>query len=102
MRRSKLLALQLLVAVVVLGLWQFFATVPVFGRMVLPPFFFSNPVDVFSQIVGWFSSGVIWKHLVITLVGVDPRVCDRLVWRRHWSASGLHASPVSLRCSIPM
>ena len=56
-----------MVAVVVLGLWQFFATVPVFGRMVLPPFFFSNPVDVGSQIVAWFSSGVIWKHLVITL-----------------------------------
>ncbi|MEH2562457.1 ABC-type nitrate/sulfonate/bicarbonate transport system permease component/ABC-type lipoprotein export system ATPase subunit [Bradyrhizobium sp. AZCC 2289] len=67
MPRSTLLALQVLVAVVVLGLWQFFATVPVFGRMVLPPFFFSNPVDVFSQIVAWFQSGVIWKHLVITL-----------------------------------
>ena len=30
-------------------------TVPVFGRMLLPPFFFSNPVDVVSQIVKWFS-----------------------------------------------
>ena len=67
MRRWTLLALQLLVAVVALGLWQFFATVPVFGRMVLPPFFFSNPVDVGSQIVKWFTSGVIWKHLLITL-----------------------------------
>ena len=67
MSRIGLLSLQLLVAVVVLGLWQFFASVPVFGRMWLPPFFFSNPVDVFSQIVAWFRSGVIWKHLVITL-----------------------------------
>jgi NitT/TauT family transport system permease protein len=65
--RLGLLSLQLLVAVVALGLWQFFATVPVFGRMLLPPFFFSNPVDVGSQIVAWFASGVIWKHLAITL-----------------------------------
>ena len=67
MSRSTLLLLQLLVAVIVLGLWQFFASVPVFGRMLLPPFFFSNPVDVASQIVHWFATGVIWKHLIITL-----------------------------------
>src|SRR5438477_4204097 len=35
--------------------------------MLLPPFFFSNPVDVGSQILEWFSRGVIWKHLAITL-----------------------------------
>jgi NitT/TauT family transport system permease protein len=67
MSRLKLLSLQVLVAVVGLGLWQFFGTVPVFGRMLLPPFFFSNPVDVGAQIVHWFSTGVIWKHLAITL-----------------------------------
>ena len=67
MSRIKLLSLQVLVAVVALGLWQFFATVPVFGHLLLPPFFFSNPVDVGSQIVAWFVSGVIWKHLLITL-----------------------------------
>src|SRR3981081_1345947 len=67
MSRSMLLLCQLLVAVVVLGLWQLFATVPGFGRMLLPPFFFSNPVDVGSQIFDWFRTGVIWKHLLITL-----------------------------------
>lgn len=67
MSRLGLLALQLLVAVVLVGLWQLLATVPVFGRILLPPFFFSNPVDVFSQVVSWFVSGVIWKHLAITL-----------------------------------
>src|ERR1700729_4394089 len=67
MSRLTLLACQLLVAVVMLGLWQFFSTVPVFGKMLLPPFFFSTPVDVFSQVIDWFSSGVIWKHLLITL-----------------------------------
>src|SRR6202047_3969337 len=67
MSRVMLLALQVLVAVVGLALWQLLATVPIFGRMWLPPFFFSNPVDVGSQIVDWFASGVIWKHLWITL-----------------------------------
>jgi NitT/TauT family transport system permease protein len=67
MSRLGLLALQLLVAVVIIVLWQLFATVPVFGRILLPPFFFSNPVDVFTQVIDWFATGVIWKHLAITL-----------------------------------
>src|SRR5260370_8478437 len=67
MSRVGLLSLQLLVAIVGLGLWQLFASVAVFGKVLLPPFFFSNPVDVFGQILTWFASGVIWKHLVITL-----------------------------------
>jgi NitT/TauT family transport system permease protein len=67
MSRITLLFLQILVAVVALALWQFFATVPVFGKILLPPFFFSNPLDVGSQIVDWFSRGTIWKHLFITL-----------------------------------
>ena len=67
MSRPVLLLCQVLVAVVALTLWQLLATVPVFGRILLPPFFFSNPVDVGSQIVDWFARGVIWKHLLITL-----------------------------------
>src|SRR5258708_2762152 len=67
MSRLMLLLCQLLVAVVVFGLWQLLATVPIFGVVVLPPFFFSNPVDVAAQILQWFASGVIWKHLLITL-----------------------------------
>jgi NitT/TauT family transport system permease protein len=63
-----LLLCQLLVAVVFFGLWQLLTSVPLFGRVLLPPFFFSNPVDVFNQIVAWFASGVIWKHLGITLL----------------------------------
>src|SRR4249919_1894604 len=68
MSGMKLLSLQVLVAIVVLALWQFFATVPVFDKILLPPFFFSNPLDVGEQIVKWFSTGTIWKHLGITLV----------------------------------
>ena len=67
MSRVTLLALQVLVAVVCIALWQFLSSVPVFGKVLLPPFFFSNPVDVFSQIAKWFATGVIWKHLAITL-----------------------------------
>ena len=50
MSKLSLFALQVLVAVVVLALWQLFSTVPLFGKILLPPFFFSNPVDVFAQI----------------------------------------------------
>ena len=67
MSRLTLLSLQILVAVVGFSLWQFFATVPVFGKILLPPFFFSTPVEVAAQIYKWFSSGTIWKHLGITL-----------------------------------
>ena len=67
MSRSALIALQFLVAVVAIVLWYVLSTYPVFGHMLLPPFFFSTPVDVASQIVAWFASGVIWKHLWVTL-----------------------------------
>ncbi|AVT80908.1 MULTISPECIES: ABC transporter permease [Rhodopseudomonas] len=67
MSRVKLLALQLLVAIVALAVWQFFTTVPIAGKLLLPPFFFSTPVDVAKQVIAWFASGVIWKHLWITL-----------------------------------
>jgi NitT/TauT family transport system permease protein len=67
MSRVRLLALQLLVAVVALGVWQGLTTVPIAGKLWLPPFFFSTPVDVAKQVVNWFATGVIWKHLLITL-----------------------------------
>ena len=68
MNRAFLLFLQLLVAIVAILVWHVLTTVPLFGRILLPPFFFSNPIDVASQIVAWFVSGTIWKHLSITLV----------------------------------
>jgi NitT/TauT family transport system permease protein len=68
MSRLTLLALQILVAIVVVGIWHVFTTYPVFGKMLLPPFFFSNPLDVAQQIVKWFASGTIWKHLWVTLI----------------------------------
>ncbi|MEO8320901.1 MAG: ABC transporter permease, partial [Bradyrhizobium sp.] len=50
MSRLTLTALQVMVAVVSLALWHVFTTYPVFGSMLLPPFFFSNPFDVAAQI----------------------------------------------------
>ena len=67
MSRVSILALQILVAVVCVGGWYVFSTYPVGGHVLLPPFFFSTPVDVVSQIVTWFATGIIWKHLWVTL-----------------------------------
>ena len=67
MARPKLLALQLLVAVVALALWHGLTTVPVAGQPLLPPFFFSTPGDVIARIWRWFVDGTIWRHLWVTL-----------------------------------
>jgi len=67
MPRINLLVLQAFVAVVGVLLWHVLTTYPIFGKVLLPPFFFSNPVDVAKQIADWFVSGVIWKHLWVTL-----------------------------------
>jgi NitT/TauT family transport system permease protein len=62
------LVLQAMVAVFTIGLWWVLTTVPIFGVMVLPPFFFSTPPDVAARIVRWFVEGTIWRHLWITLI----------------------------------
>jgi len=67
MPRHTLIVLQALVAVVAIVLWHVLSTVPIFGHMILPPFFFSTPADVARQVVKWFATGVIWKHLWVTL-----------------------------------
>jgi NitT/TauT family transport system permease protein len=67
MSRTTLLLLQLLVAVVAIGLWHLLTTVPIYGAPLLPPFFFSNPSDVAARIVKLFVGGTIWKHLWVTL-----------------------------------
>ena len=68
MAQIKLTSLQILVAILAVALWYVLTTYPVFGKMLLPPFFFSNPVDVADQIFVWFATGVIWKHLWVTLI----------------------------------
>src|ERR1700726_4309359 len=68
MRGFRLFVLQALVALVAIGLWHLFATVEIFGVTVLPPFFFSTPLDVAARIFTWFYEGTIWRHLWVTLV----------------------------------
>ena len=67
MKRLPLLLTQILVAVVLIGVWHVATTVPINGVKLLPPFFFSTPLDVFNRIVKWLLEGTIWRHLAITL-----------------------------------
>jgi NitT/TauT family transport system permease protein len=67
LRRTKLLFLQTLIAVIAILLWQVLTNYPFFGRLLLDPFFFSKPLDVAARIVKWFREGTIWYHLGITL-----------------------------------
>jgi NitT/TauT family transport system permease protein len=68
MSRSGRIVLQALVAALSIGLWWVLTSVPIFGVIVLPPFFFSTPADVAMRIVRWFVQGTIWRHLWVTLV----------------------------------
>jgi NitT/TauT family transport system permease protein len=67
MPRTTLLLLQVLVAVVLIAIWQIGATVPIGETYLLPQFFFSKPGDVVARIYKLFATGVIWRHLWITL-----------------------------------
>jgi len=68
MRRSYLLSLQVLVAVVVLVLWHLASSTHVFGNPKTISFFFANPIGVGQKIYTWFVSGSIWYHLWVTLL----------------------------------
>jgi NitT/TauT family transport system permease protein len=67
MHRGKLIALQLLVGVLAIAIWEIGTSVPIGGSYLLPPFFFSTPMDVASRIIKWFVEGTVWRHLWITL-----------------------------------
>jgi NitT/TauT family transport system permease protein len=68
MNRTTLLALQIGVGLMLLGLWHLGATVTIGGAVLLPPFFFSTPADVLLRVYQMFASGKIWGHLSITLI----------------------------------
>lgn len=68
MNRWKLLALQALVGVVAVAIWWIGSSVKIFGTLWLPPFFFSTPADVASRVVRMFATGLIWRHLWVTLI----------------------------------
>lgn len=69
MSRSTILFLQIMVGVGSLLLWHVGTTLPLGaeGRPFMDPFFFSTPVDVIVRTFADFYSGVIWRHLWITL-----------------------------------
>jgi NitT/TauT family transport system permease protein len=74
MNRTKLLALQISVAVVALGLWHIFSTIPLGTAAngkpfyLLPQFFFSTPLEVIERVIKMFVSGEVYRHLAITLI----------------------------------
>ncbi|MSP48561.1 MAG: ABC transporter permease [Alphaproteobacteria bacterium] len=68
MNRWTLLALQIGVAIVLLTVWHLLTTVPVNGKKLLDPFFFSTPIDVLARVWKDFYTGTIWRHLGITLL----------------------------------
>jgi NitT/TauT family transport system permease protein len=67
MSRAKLLLLQVIVALIAIGLWHVLTTDEYLGEAVLPPFFFSTPSDVAARVVRLFAGGTIWRHLWVTL-----------------------------------
>ena len=67
MDRSRLLLLQVLVAVVLLGIWHVVTVYPIVGQPKNLQFFFSTPVDVLSRVWRELSGTEIWGHLWITL-----------------------------------
>ena len=67
MSRARLLLLQALVAVVLIGAWHVVSNYPVVGEVKNIRFFFSTPGEVALRIWKFFYTGVIWKHLWITL-----------------------------------
>ena len=67
MTRATLLAWQVGVAVALLAIWHVGSSVPIFGVYFMPKFFFSTPTDVLARVWKMFATGIVWKHLWITL-----------------------------------
>ncbi len=67
MSRTTLLAWQVGVAFALLAIWHIGSSVPVFGVYFMPKFFFSTPADVLARVWKMFATGIVWKHLWITL-----------------------------------
>jgi NitT/TauT family transport system permease protein len=60
--RALILALQIGVLVVVLGIWQALS-----DTATIDPFFFSRPSAIVAKMWGWIARGYIWPHLLVTL-----------------------------------
>jgi NitT/TauT family transport system permease protein len=64
-KKIRNLTLQILLAIVVLGLWELLA-----DQQVIDKFFFSSPWEIFMHIVDWFqngtSQGPLYIHFIVT------------------------------------
>ena len=67
MSRTRLVVLQVFVGIALLVLWHVATTYPLLGDVKNIRFFFSTPEDVIARIYKFFATGVIWRHLWITL-----------------------------------
>jgi NitT/TauT family transport system permease protein len=67
MSGPKLRLAQIAVGLALIALWHIGSTMPVGDIYLLPKFFFSTPADVAQKIWKMFASGMIWRHLWITL-----------------------------------
>lgn len=54
---------QVAIFVVLVAAWKLLT-----AARILPPFFFGDPVIVARTIIGWFVSGTIYRHLIVTLI----------------------------------
>jgi NitT/TauT family transport system permease protein len=68
MRRTRLLALQFAVGIVILLIWHILTAYPILGPTKQTQFFFSTPLDVLARVLKEITSGEIWRHLWITLM----------------------------------
>ena len=60
--RGRIWLVRLLILLALLGVWQFAS-----DRSEMTRFFVGSPFEVARTIVGWCASGLIWRHLAITL-----------------------------------
>ncbi len=67
MSRAQLLAWQILAGVAAIAVWHVLTNYPVLSEVKQARFFFSTPEDVAVRIWKFFATGMIWRHLGITL-----------------------------------
>jgi len=66
--RWLLFGLRVGVGLAFLLVWHVLTAVPIGGRKLLDPFFFSTPIDVLARTFKDVVSGSLWRHLGITLI----------------------------------
>ncbi|NRF95501.1 ABC transporter permease [Paenibacillus frigoriresistens] len=106
--RTRNLALQILVAIVIFGLWEFLA-----DQQIIDKFFFSSPSAVFMHIVEWFtegtSQGPLYIHFIVTfeetilsfIIGVSLGVLGGYVLGRNELLSAVLGPYIQMLNALP-